>query len=82
MVFEYFERDLARYMQEAGALSESRALAIWQQLPRPTKMKPKRGIFSEVRGGALLLAAAQCHGPLPRSPRRAPGCQTPEHSCG
>ena len=28
MVFEYFERDLARYMQEAGSLSESRALAI------------------------------------------------------
>ncbi|CAE7243321.1 CDC2 [Symbiodinium sp. CCMP2592] len=32
MVFEYFERDLARYMQEAGALSESRVVRFSCQL--------------------------------------------------
>ena len=28
MIFEYFEHDLARYMHDAGPLSDRRALAV------------------------------------------------------
>lgn len=56
MVFEYFERDLARYMQEAGSLSESRVVRFsWQLLNAMAHCHVHRVAHRDVKPQNILV---------------------------